>query len=92
MGAPQPHRARARREWWTKYAVPNLAELTLDGYEPVLSKHVVGRLGGHRVGEVTPEVVADFRAQLERSGVGRHAVRIALVVLQAMFKQAVSWG
>jgi integrase len=80
------------REWWRKYAVPNLAELTLDGYEPVLSKHVVGRLGGHRVGEITPEVVADFRAQLERAGVGRHAVRIALVVLQAMFKQAVAWG
>jgi integrase len=80
------------REWWAKYAVPNLAELTLDGYEPVLSKHVVRRLGGHRVGEVTPEVVADFRAQLERSGVGRHAVRISLVVLQAMFKQAGAWG
>lgn len=23
-------------EWWAKYAVPNLAELTPDGYEPVL--------------------------------------------------------
>lgn len=80
------------RQWWAKYAVPNLAELTLDGYEPVLSKHVVGRLGGKRVGEVSPEVVADFRAQLERSGVGRHAVRIALVILQAMFRQAVAWG
>jgi hypothetical protein len=37
------------REWWAKYAVPNLAELTLDGYEPILAKHVVPRLGDYRV-------------------------------------------
>jgi integrase len=79
------------REWWAKYAVPNLAELTLDGYEPILAKHVVPRLGDYRVGEVTPEVVADFRAQLESAGVGRHAVRVSMVVLQAMFKQAIRW-
>jgi integrase len=79
------------REWWAKYAVPNLAELTLDGYEPILAKHVVPRLGDYRVGELTPEVVADFRAQLESAGVGRHAVRVSMVVLQAMFKQAIRW-
>lgn len=79
------------REWCAKYAVPNLAEHTLDGYEPVLTKHVVVRMGDHRVGEVTPEV-ADLRAQLERAGVGRHTVRISLVGLQAMFRQAVAWG
>jgi hypothetical protein len=79
------------REWWAKYAVPNLAELTLDGYEPILAKHVVPRLGEYRLGDVTPEVVADFRAQLESAGVGRHAVRVSMVVLQAMFKQAIRW-
>ncbi len=33
----------------------------------------------------------DFRAVLERNGVGRDAVRVCLVVLQAMFRQAVKW-
>jgi integrase len=91
------------REWWAKYAVPNLAEHTLDGYERVLAGHkdrkgrrragyIDQRLGAMTVGEVTPEVVADFRAQLEATGVGRHAVRLSMVVLQAMFRQAVVWG
>lgn len=90
------------REWWAKYAVPNLAEHTLDGYERVLAGHmdqsgqhhagyIDRRLGGIRVGDVTPEVVAEFRAQLEAAGVGRHAVRLSMVVLQAMFRQAVIW-
>lgn len=29
---------------------------------------------------------------LERKGVGRDSVRVALVVVQAMFRQAVRWG
>jgi integrase len=80
------------REWWRKYAVPNLADWTLTGYEPMLAKHIEPRLGSLRVGEVSPEVVADFRERLEAAGVGRHSVRLSLVVLQAMFKQAVAWG
>ena len=90
------------REWWSKYAVPNLAEHTLDGYERVLAgyRDRQGRqhagyidqlLGALKVGEITPETVADFRAQLERAGVGRHAVRLSMVLLQAMFRQAVVW-
>ena len=90
------------REWWAKYAVPNLAEHTLDGYERVLAGYrdeqgrqhagyIDQRLGALKVGDVTPEVVADFRAQLEAAGVGRHAVRLSMVLLQAMFRQAVMW-
>jgi hypothetical protein len=75
------------REWWANYAVPNLAEWTLTGYEPMLVKHIERRLGGLRVGEVSPEIVADFRMRLEAAGVGRHSVRLSLVVLQAMFSR-----
>ena len=80
------------QEWWRKYAVPNLADWTLTGYERMLVSYIHPRLGPLRVGEVTPEVVADFRERLEAAGVGRHSVRLSLVVLQAMFKQAVRWG
>jgi hypothetical protein len=34
----------------------------------------------------------DRSRRLEAAGVGRHSVRLSLVVLQAMFKQAVAWG
>jgi hypothetical protein len=79
-------------EWWAKYAVPNLAEWTLKGYERMLMSHIEPRLGAMRVGEVTAEVVADFRARLEAAGVGRHSVRQSMVVLQAMYEQAIRWG
>lgn len=79
-------------EWWAKYAVPNLADWTLKGYERMLVSHVQPRLGAMRVGEVNAEVVADFRAKLEAGGVGRHSVRQSMVVLQAMYEQAIRWG
>lgn len=83
------------REWWERYAVPNLAAHTLDAYARLLDAHVVPRLGSRRVRDVTPNVVRDFRARLERSGVGRDSVRKSLVVLQAMFRYAEGseeWG
>lgn len=45
-----------------------------------------------RVGEVNAEVIADFQAKLEAAGVGRHSVRQSMVVLQAMYEQAIRWG
>ena len=83
------------REWWQRYAVPNLAGHTLDAYARMLDAHVVPRLGSRRVRDVSPNVVRDFRAKLEASGVGRDSVRKSLVVLQAMFRYAEGsdeWG
>lgn len=56
----------------------------LKGYERMLVSPVQPRLGAMLVGEVTPEVIADFRAKLEASRVGRHSVRQSMVVLQVM--------
>lgn len=80
------------KEWWAKYAVPNLADWTLKGYERMLVSHIQPRLGAMRVGEVNAEVIADFRAKLEAAGVGWHSVRQSMVVLQAMYEQAIRWG
>ena len=72
------------RDWWEIYAKPNLAYNTLAGYAPALDKHVLPRLGRLKLRDVTPDVLARFRADLEKDGVGRSSVRIALVVVQAM--------
>jgi site-specific recombinase XerD len=80
------------KDWWEIYAKPNLAYNTLAGYAPALDKHVVPRLGRLKLREVTPEVLARFRADLEKAGVGRSNVRISLVVVQAMFSRAQEWG
>ncbi|HEX8745194.1 MAG TPA: site-specific integrase [Thermoleophilaceae bacterium] len=79
-------------DWWKLYAKPNLALNTLNGYAHVLDRHVIPRLGSLKVRDVTPEVLARFRADLEQAGVGRHAVRVSLVVLQAVFRRAEEWG
>jgi integrase len=79
------------KEWWRRHAAPNLAEWTRRGYRPLLTKHIQPRLGFYRLREITPEVIADFRADLEAAGVGRHAVRVSMVILQSMFKHAIRW-
>ncbi len=78
-------------EWWRRHAVPNLAEWTRRGYKPLLANHIQPRLGFYKLREITPEVIADFRADLEAAGVGRHAVRVSMVILQSMFKHAIRW-
>lgn len=79
------------REWWEKYATPNLALNTLRNYAAQFAHHVLPRLGRLRLRDVTPEAVAGFRSELERTGVGRDSTRVSMVVLQAMFRQAVVW-
>lgn len=79
-------------QWWEIYAKPNLAYNTLAGYAPALDKHALPRLGRLKLRDVTPEVLARFRADLEKAGVGRSSVRISLVVVQAMFSRAQEWG
>jgi len=78
-------------EWWRRHVVPNLAEWTRRGYRPLLANHIEPRLGYYRLRDVTPEVIADFRSALERAGVGRHATRVSMVVLQSMFEHAILW-
>lgn len=79
------------KEWWRRHVAPNLAEWTRRGYRPLLTNHIQPRLGFYRLRDVTPEVIADFRADLEAAGVGRHAVRVSMVILQSMFKHAMRW-
>jgi hypothetical protein len=80
------------KDSWEIYAKPNLAYNTLAGYAPALDKYVLPRLGRLKLREVTPVVLARFRADLEKIGLGRSNVRISLVVVQAMFSRAQEWG
>ena len=80
------------RDWYELYAAPNLADNTLGKYRRVLRLYILPELGQLKLAEVTPEVVARFRTDLERRGVGRDSVRVSLVVVQAMFRRGVEWG
>ena len=80
------------RDWYELYAAPNLAANTLNKYRRMLANHVLPKLGGMKASEITPDVLARFRAELEREGVGRDSVRVSLVVVQAIFRRAIEWG
>jgi integrase len=77
-------------EWWRTHVIPNLAVSTRVSYRHTWSKHVLPKLGGYRVGEVTPKVVARYRAQLLSDGIGELTVRRALAVLQSILTMAVT--
>lgn len=79
-------------EWWEVYAGPNLARSTLASYSHIYNRHVLPRLGNYRLREITPQVVARFRADMEREEVGAPTIRKALAILQGMLSRAIEWG
>jgi hypothetical protein len=57
-------------EWWRLHAVPNLTPRTRAGYATLYDRHILPRIGGVPLRDVTPGVVAKLRAYLEGAGVG----------------------
>lgn len=78
-------------EWWRLYAVPNLAPKTRQVYADLWDRYVLPRLGGYPLRDLTPEVVARFRADLARGGVGDATIRKTLSILQGILQRAVEW-
>lgn len=79
-------------DWWDLYAIPNLASRTLRDYSRLLDRHIVPRLGGMRVRDVSVGAIDTFRRDLERQGVKGSQLRQTLVVLQGAFRYAEERG
>jgi integrase len=77
--------------YWRRYAVPHLADKTRMDYRGAWVKHVLPRIGGYRLRDVTPSVVDEFRAELIADGVGEAMVAKVLTVLSSMFRCGVTW-
>jgi integrase len=60
-------------------------------YATLWDAHVLPRLGTLRLRDLNPEVIARFRADLTRSGVGDASVRKVLAILQSALQHAVEW-
>src|SRR6266511_3209493 len=78
-------------KWWKTYAVPNLAPKTRRIYAELWDRHVARRLGTIALRELTPELIASFRADLTAAGVGDPTVRKTLAFLQGILQRAVEW-
>lgn len=77
--------------WWKTYAIPNLAPKTRRIYAELWDRYVLPRLGDIPLRELTPEMVASFRADLTAAGVGDPTVRKTLAFLQGVLQRAVEW-
>jgi integrase len=96
--APEVIRSRktlaefVRDEWWPRYAVPDLSADTRRRYLEIWGSHILDRLGGYELREFTPQLIADFRHQLERRKAGVETTRKALWMLSSMFRRAQMLG
>jgi hypothetical protein len=77
--------------WWQRHAAPNLQRHTLAGYASMLDVHIIPRLGNVRLQAITPELVADLRADMAAAGIGDPAIRKTLTLLQSILERAVEW-
>jgi integrase len=57
----------------------------------VWNNYALPRLGQRRLRDISPTVIVEFRASLERGGIGPQTVRKTLTMLQSMFRTAVEW-
>jgi integrase len=79
-------------EWWLVYAGPNLERATLNTCAQLWNAHALSRLGHMQLRQLTPQVIARFRAELEGAGVGNEAIRKTMTMLEGVLQRAVEWG
>ena len=80
------------REWWERYASTELARKTQERYAAIWDLHVLPRLGAVQLGQLKPGVIDAFQAELRKAGVGEPTIRKTLALLQAICREAVTWG
>ena len=78
-------------EWWEVYAAQHLERSTLKTYATIWNRHLLPRLGGRELREITPHVIVTLTLELQAAGVGGPTVRKALGLLQGMLQRAVEW-
>jgi integrase len=79
------------QEWWRLHAEPNLSRKTLQLYAYLWDTHVLPRLGGWQLRDLTPDAIQGFRLELEDVGAGTEAVRKSLTLLHGVLGRAVAW-
>ena len=79
-------------EWWQLYARQRLAISTRRTYRSLWNVHLLPRLGGQQLRQLTPVVLDQLQLDLQQAGVGAAARRKTMALLQRMLGSAVQWG
>jgi integrase len=81
--------ARLVQEWWA--SKPRLAPTTQANYRDNLDKHIIPALGGKRVSDIRPRLVATFLQRLQdEHGLSAATARKVRTVLSAVLSYAVA--
>src|SRR5689334_5410049 len=80
------------QDWWPRYAIPNLAPDTRRRYLEIWGTHLLPRVGGYEIREITPLVVEDMIATMVRARVPAPTQRKAVMLLQGILRRAVVHG
>jgi len=85
--------------WMKDYARPNLAPRTVEGYESIIRKHLIPKLGHLPLMQLKPEHLQKYYAELmqsgrcsKRGGLSAQTVRHHHTALHKAIQTAVEWG
>ena len=85
--------------WLDEYVRPNLAPRTTEGYEHIIRRHIIPRLGSILLTQLKSDHLQKYYADLQtkgrlggKSGLSPRTVRYVHVTLHAACKSAVRWG
>ena len=87
------------KKWLTDYAKPNLAPRSVEGYQTIISQHLIPRLGAILLTQLKPEHIQNYYAGCLTSGrcdasggLNPLTVRHHHMVLHKALQTAVEWG
>ncbi len=78
------------KAWLDKYARPNLARTTVEGYEIAINKHLIPALGAVPLEKLTPLMIQSYCADKLKQ-VSPRTVQLHYTVLREALSHAVKW-
>ncbi|HEV7751799.1 MAG TPA: tyrosine-type recombinase/integrase [Baekduia sp.] len=90
-----PTESMTLADFWPTYhadACSRLQEATIASYEGIWRRAVEKRLGDRPLDQITPREISMWRAEMQRAGKGPEAIRMSMMLVQAMFTLALEWG
>jgi integrase len=90
-----PAESMTLADFWPTYhadACSRLQEATIASYEGVWRRAVEQRLGDRPLHEITPREISMRRVEMQKAGKGPEAIRMSMMLVQAMFTLALEWG
>jgi len=79
------------KRWLSDYAKPNLSPRTVEGYEYVITRHLIPALGKTTLSQLKPEHLQRYYAEKQKGGLSAQTVRHHHTILHRVLKIAVEW-